>query len=417
MGRLTAWIASRRKSLRSSRAHAESRRASRSLRYERYEERIALSTNAVVGDADWAAFWSNVSVDRNYLLDANAAAQVAEGGWINLGDSQVQWHLTNGAGFAAYDSQVAGLRATSAFNGVSAFNGAADFDRPSPLYVSDFLDVSGLVIKMDSGADFSGAFGDTMTTESRIVPIAPPMSGRGGNEGGQIAMTPFVGPAALGLPSAGESHYATKNAHTLQPEHLDAASKVPTSTPDESLRGRAVVYEVAHVENRFGESADRADAARAYDEQDGRSIESPISQQAATRSSTNGDGRVASAADKSRGEAVADQSARRSATAMKVIETQLSQKDAANVEIDRKTALNAASEAGVAAAHDGAFEQWQSEAEPVREAAAVTADNHQRRALGAALLVLGAVPVTKALWRRGQQESAEEHPPQRRSAL
>jgi hypothetical protein len=101
---------------------------------------------------------------------------------------------------------------------------------------------------------------------------------------------------------------------------------------------------------------------------------------------------------------------------MKVIETQLSQKEAANVEIGRQAALDAASEAGVAAAHDGAFAQWESDAEPVREAAAVTADNHQRRALGAALLVLGVVPVTKLLRRRGQQEPAEEHPPQRRSA-
>jgi hypothetical protein len=104
------------------------------------------------------------------------------------------------------------------------------------------------------------------------------------------------------------------------------------------------------------------------------------------------------------------------AAAILMAETVAHSKNAADAKVADDAAATAAHETAV---QDAAFEQWQNELTPAlegREVAAATADMQQRRVLGAAIFVLGAIPVTKAMRRHAQQDSAAHRPRERRPA-
>jgi hypothetical protein len=262
---------------------------------------------------------------------------------------------------------------------------------------------------------------ELLLTDSRVVPIPPPSAGSGGNEGGQISMTPFMGPATLGLPSAGDSLYASKDRPALRPESVEAATDVPNATPADSLRGRAVVYEVAHAESRLNGDREGLDASLAELEQNSAwAAAHALNLTSHHQVSTIANGR--SQVSKVNSPANDDGDALRQlhlddAVAVQIAETAVHSKESAEAEgADDAASAVAANEA---AAQDAAFEQWQNELTPAlegREIAAATGDSQQRRVLGAALVVLGAIPVTKAMRRHAQHDSAAHRPRERRPA-
>ncbi len=402
MGRLTAWIASRRQSRRSARAHQHKSAgtAARPLGFERYEERIALSTNAAIEFAPVEQF----------KIDAR------EGGWIHYSYADKLTVLSA----APTGATSTGLVPAVAFDGLdfAIVNRSWSFlnSQTGPL-VGD----AGFSDDLDFGASFSfeGESPELLATDSRVVPIPPPSSGPGGNEGGQISLTPFMGPATLGLPSASDSLYASKDRPALRTESVEAATDVPSSTPADSLRGRAVVYEVAHADSRLNGSRDRPDDSLAKLEQNNAwDASHALNQASQHKTSTVADGR----APTSHGKAPADdggnasqQIHRDNAAAMLTANTAVHSKDAAEAEVADDTSSAAA--ANATAAQDAAFEQWQNELTPAldgRQIAAATADIQQRRVLGAALFVLGAIPVTKAMRRHAQHDSSAHRPRERR---
>lgn len=404
MSRLTAWIASRRQTRRSARAHQHKSAgiAARPLGFERYEERIALSTNAAIEVSPIEPF---------YIVNLDDAR---EGGWI------------------AYSSDISGHMYLKVSGGSFRLNAGSD-----NAYLSSVTDASQSDMVVNSvwsetafGRDFdysldsSGEFFELSATDGRVVPIPPP-AGPGGNEGGQIAMTPFMGPATLGLPSTGDSLYASKDRPALQPERVGAASDVPSSTPADSLRGRAVVYEVAYAEGRLHGNRDRlgdAEASLAKLEQNGAWVETHALRHAShDESSAIADRGTATSHVKPSGNVdslASRQIQRDDAAAMLMAETVARSQDAANKDVV-EDAASAAVAAEALAAQDAAFAQWQKELPAAlegREIAAATADVQQRRVLGAAIVVLGVLPITKAMRRHAQQDSGAHRPRERRPA-
>lgn len=391
MSRLTEWIARRRYLRGSARAHVLGRHSARPLSFERYEERIALSTNApfeiVSGDA--------------------VAITTQEGGWIKL-------EYANASSVAS----TAATRSLLSFD----YSNFGDFD---------YTNNSGTILlgaawptTGSTMSDLVPAGAEVLLSDTRVVPIPPPAAGQGGNEGGQISMAPFTGPATLGLPSASDSLYARQSRPALDPEGFDAAADRAPATPAETLRGRAVVYEVAHAEQRLhGDRNGLADvgASLAEPEHDARGSAS-VAVSGASR-----DDEI-SAADGRESGSMAEASANSGSSnarpsSDRAVRTRLAE-TAALPTLDhevRTTSDDALANAATVetAAHDAVFDEWDSDGKSAlgaRELAAATADNHQRRVLGAVLVVLGAIPVTKALRRQAQQESVEDRPPQRRTS-
>jgi hypothetical protein len=105
MSRLSAWIASRRQSRRSARAHHDkpAGTAARPLGFERYEERIALSTNAAIEFAP---------VEPLYVVDYIDAK---EGGWIAYSGDFSNHVFLNMSGSTAYSMKM--TRADNAYFG------------------------------------------------------------------------------------------------------------------------------------------------------------------------------------------------------------------------------------------------------------------------------------------------------------
>jgi hypothetical protein len=242
MGRLTAWIASRRQSRRSARAlqNKSTGTAARPLGFERYEERIALSTNAAL-DFDFAENFYAKTVD------------VSEGGWIDFHADVA------GDAFHIWSNSHSHVMMTSGSGHITRLGIASLDDSTSTNLLWSAPTLNGFDYSLASDSDSP----ELLATDSRVVPIPPPSAGQGGNEGGQISMTPFMGPATLGLPSAGDSLYASKDRPALRPESVDNATDVPSSAPADSLRGRAVVYEVAHAESRLKDDSESLDASLA----------------------------------------------------------------------------------------------------------------------------------------------------------
>jgi hypothetical protein len=402
MGRLTSWIASRRQSRRSARAHQHKSAgtATRPLGFERYEERIALSTNAAIEVSP---------IEPLYFVNL---VDLREGGWIAYSNNSYGHVYLKMSGASFH------LNAGSDNAYLSSVTGAHHSD----LAVTSLGLEPAIGRGFDYNLDSSGEFFEFSATDGRVVPIPPP-AGPGGNEGGQIAMTPFMGPATLGLPSTGDSLYASKDRPALQPESVGAATDVPRATPADSLRGRAVVYEVAHAEGGLNGNRDRLgdiDSSVANLEQNESWVEThALSYASHYESSAVADSHTAASQMKpSRNvEAHASRQIQRDdAAATLMAETVTRSQDAANEDVV-DDAASAALAAEALAAQDAAFEQWQKKLPAAlegREIAAATADVQQRRVLGAALFVLGAIPVTKAVRRHAQQDSVAHRPRERR---
>jgi hypothetical protein len=407
MGRFTAWMASRRKAQRRA-AGASAGRAARSLGFERCEQRIALSTNAgyelphlrmeAVGEQEggFIVLASGVDVHsanvrfalRPYVLFGSDAQVQNDGGGVTLNwisprrDVQYGYQLDSDA-IQGDGPALSGTRYLGSSGGLtSALAPSGSFD-------SIALDDLG----------FSG-FGPpgVLISESSVVPIPPPVE-PGANEGGQISMIPFIGPSMFSLPTASESQLAVRTRHALAAEELEST---PTATAQEavSLRGRAVVYEVAQarpladaeetsaVDRAFGERADDDRALKLFDS-------ATASRDAAGEHVTR---RQVSAEPPGAGLAAPAERAVTEAVFVRAANDEQTAPD------DKASAGSA--EARPVSARDAAFDELDQEMGPLeeqRQAAAATADANQRRIVGGALIAVAAVPILKAVRRTGRQ--------------
>jgi hypothetical protein len=89
---------------------------------------------------------------------------------------------------------------------------------------------------------------------NQVVGIAPPTGRLGGSEGGQISMAAFSGMAGLSLSQPGESGLLAKRERGAPPNKMEPALAPANAAPFETLRGRAVVYEVAQFSGERAES-------------------------------------------------------------------------------------------------------------------------------------------------------------------
>jgi hypothetical protein len=412
MGRFTAWMASRRKTLRRQGEGARRGRATRALGIERCEQRIALSTNAIYEPAHltFAGFRENeggfivLTNGAGYTVSTSPAGIVPA---FSPADATPHpWHWLN-ASDTAFLSNAGATRAASA-------------DRLNLSYSPRLLGTT-IKIQPDSGWDGSFNFhGDfdmappgVLITESSVVPIPPPTAEPGRNEGGQISMIPFIGPSMFGLQGANESQLAVRTRQALGAEPLEPAPAADSGRAD-SLRGRAVVYEVAHARPLTTTSAELVSKEAVVQPRGGDDFEgferseghrdAARSEHAARVASFSAD--VSKTTKYSRN---ADLPGERAATEALFVRGPLEgQREVADGE-----AVEEPTEARVASARDAAFAQLEQELEPLeqqRDAAAATADAHQRRILGGALIAVAAVPVLKSIHRKGQQQAVEARP-------
>ncbi|HEX6962137.1 MAG TPA: hypothetical protein VF175_09740 [Lacipirellula sp.] len=404
MGRFTAWMASRRQAKRTARVDGRDRRHARPLSFERCEQRIALSTTAA-GEGVY------VEPSLRYYITHPTQVSFDEGGAVTVDTHRAlgNWHLTNKAGsfflFMGDADATAIVPQTYADLSSSldstSFNGA-----PTRFIVSG----SGLV---PAAAGDLGVF----ISDSQIVPIPPPShEPHGGNEGGHIAMTPFIAPSMLGLPGGGQSQLAAETRQSLTAEQLGPAP-VAGSAQQDSLQGRAVIYEVAQVRPLNVEAASVASRQSklndAADHAATRSAFEFVMNDSQHRVETQSQAVVFTA---SRG--AAETQATRATLTVDRADAALAHHD---VPFLHETLAAKASprahqlseESTIAAAHDAALKEFADEFQPIgdeREVAAATVDLHGKRVLGGALIAVAAVPVVKVI-RRQAHRSTESRPP------
>jgi hypothetical protein len=369
------------------RAAAKCAHGARTLGFERYEQRLALSGNVGL---------EPVEADQFLMLTHESGAiRVAFSGATispyNVGrNHELFGNFRNH--FMMSDAAALSLNPYSTGSPTELFENFGHFE-----------------------ADGKSAASDLLATNSEIVPIPPPATEPQGNEGGQIPMTAFLGPSMFGMPPADDALLAARPRSGLQPAASDGATPdSPAALPPEALRGRAVVFEVAEARQRFEqEESDELTprlATRAIDE-------APIDAQASSASESESVAQAealhhlhGSAWRPETGEVVTHHAA--TSEAPSLAESLLPEPDVDQSEMHLDIAI------ATAAARDVALASWQEDGtilDEERDGLAATVDTHQRRMIGGALIAIAAVPVAKALRRHGQP--AEQRPRHRRTGL
>ena len=428
MGRLFQWIqfaASTRGSLR--RTAAASRR--RRLAFERCESRIALS--AADGDL------SELVVDGQ-----DQVVTIEDGGTITLAftaaDASVNWSAVKNqfdsvavghlAHFTIRTEPLVTLLQGSSVSSTRQVIGDWDFAFSANTTFADKDAASASAFEMfdstvagDYGMSLNGPELSSPSVNSDLSVIPTPMPtpsedpGAGHeNEGGQIALTPFVAPTGLTLSDGYGSSSIARAKHNLEELRETPAARAGDAGRLEGLRGRAVVYEVADASN------DKAP----LDEQ--APEEGPMAERGAVELASLND---FAPDDFNRS---AHRSAEIVATAVEAtLSAELPTVEgvallAANLfklESPAELSLNGDDATDSSALNDGsagdrdeAFAAWPAVESLDSRSAALTAPqgDRDRRMLGAGLAVaLSFMPLRKALRRRGEQAPQQELPRRR----
>lgn len=430
MGRLFQWIQSAASTRGSHRTAAAALRRRR-LAFERCESRIALS--AADGDL------SELVVD-----DQDQVLAIEDGGTITLsftaGDF-VNWSAVRNQ----FDGIAVGHLAHFTIRTeplVTLLQGSSVGSARQVIGDWEFaLSNKGTFVDQDSAVDSAfGMFDSTaegdygmslsgpelsspsVNSDLSVIPTPMPTPAEDprtghGNEGGQIALTPFVAPTGLTLSDGYGSSSIARAKHNLEELRETPAARAGDAGRLESLRGRAVVYEVADASN---EKASLDEQAPEVD---------PVAERGAVELASLND----FAPDDFQ------RSAHRSAEIVAAaVETTLSVElptvedfafVAANLfKLDSPAELSlngddstgsSALNGGSAGDRDQAFADWPA-VEPLdSHSAALVAPqgDGDRRMLGAGLAAaLSFMPLRKALRRRGEQ-AAQQQMPRRRQIL
>ncbi|QDT74623.1 hypothetical protein [Lacipirellula limnantheis] len=426
MARLFQWIRNLAADRRGRQSAWASRR--RRLSFERCESRIALSA------ADGQLREFTVS-DRDLML-------TNDGGTITLSfaaDEFVNWSAVSNQ----FDGIAVGQLATFAirteplttlvqgsFGGVTrqvigdwefapadkaaylAIGGAFDsaFDKFEPATADDYgMSLSGPELSSPSVNSDLSVIPAPMPT-----PTEKPGNGQE-NEGGQIALTPFVAPTGLTLSDGyGSSSIArAKHSHEQLREAPAARSGEPGRL--EGLRGRAVVYEVAEASHQPSGSEDHPADEHAANNDEAVALASlnVFALEAVERAAQ----RTAVAAPAlSENSFPADSSAHPDGGLVAATAVDLDLQDLFSLNGE---AIESPHSTGSAHHRDEAFSDWPSAEGREAEATALLSPHgdRDRRMLGVGLAAaLSFVPLRKALRRRGERAAEHQLPWRRRQA-
>ncbi|BBO34670.1 hypothetical protein [Lacipirellula parvula] len=258
MGRLFQWI----RSVSTARA-ANARSAAlsrRRLRFERCESRIALSTN--VGDlktefdgSEQFAATDGGLISLSFDFSTVAASESAIG-TFNVEDfkdlrDQTFILSTNGTLSISGEALVSVVRGrledifvTREFN-----DGTLTSFGESSLSNNKGFDVPGLTADGDYNLTLQSPEQSSPSINSDLSVIPTPMPSEqpshGSNEGGQIALTPFVAPTGLTLSNGHGTEGIARAKSRLEELSGRGEARSDEAIRSEGLRGRAVVYEVA----------------------------------------------------------------------------------------------------------------------------------------------------------------------------
>jgi hypothetical protein len=431
MGRLFQWIQSA-ASTRGSHRPAAAASSRRRLAFERCESRIALS--AADGDL------SDLVVD-----DQDQVLAFEDGGTITLSftaaDASVNWsavknqfdgiavgHLTN---FTIRTEPLVTLLQGSSVSSARQVIGDWDFAfSDNAMFVDKDAAIDSAFGMFDSTAegDYGMSLsspeltGPSVNSDLSVIPTPMPtpseQPGAGNeNEGGQIALTPFVAPTGLTLSNGYGSSSIARAKPTLEELRETPAARSSDAGRLESLRGRAVVYEVADASN------DKAP----LDEQ--APDDGPMAERGAVELASLNDfspDEFHRSIHRSAEIAAAAVEATLSAELPTAEDVALVAVNLFELESPAELSLNGDDAADSSALNDGsaanrdeAFAAWPAVESLDSHAAALTAPqgDRDRRMLGAGLAAaLSFMPLRKALRRRGEQ-AAQQQMPRRQQTL
>jgi hypothetical protein len=418
MGRLFKWIRSASPSRAANARNVASSR--RQLRFERCESRIALSTNA--GDVK-TEFYGNEQfattdgglISLSFDFSAVAASENAIGTF-------------NAEGFKEFHDQTIVL----ASNGTLSISGEAlislvkgrledvfvtrEFSGGTPTTLGESslsnnkgFDVPGLTTDGDYNLTLQSPelSSPSVNSDLSVIPTPTPSEQptHGSNEGGQIALTPFVAPTGLTLSNG----HGTEGIARTRLRHGEVTSGTESRADDvirsEGLRGRAVVYEVADAARATLHLADRPDVDAPASERDEIELVSLKTLSPASfnkREQQTADAAHAPVTPAGAEEAAVAEEAGLPAEVvdfLKEIElSSLNGDDVAAVPFFNGTPQDAARE------HDAAFAEWGAgDSLASSDVHAAEADHRDRRMLGlGAAVALTFVPLRKAWRRRGE---------------
>jgi hypothetical protein len=379
----------------SARLHRNSTSARRVLAFEHFEPRLALSTTQ-------AAF---VPVEGNYFT-------IREGGWIIADTSSFVVANLNGQGRGNPSSIF--LYSHHADGVSSMFDGT-----PSTL---------GTNLSYDAASDLDDmplmpAAIDTLSAgQGQVVTIPPPATGGVSSEGGPISLVAFTGTLGLGSQVSESANGLAKDGRAIKDPSLERSLVPARSAPNDVLRARAVVYEVAYS---TPDQESRGELSRATSKTPASNV--ALADDAGVRSVDGRDVTILASHVSGRSSSV-DRSVKTDGdvtggkrSAEPVVLTAVSLRKPALAETNRKEIAAASTPSAVGReaprisgeknARDEAFELISTDAEawPERKAAfADSSDNRHRKALGAVVLVaLAAKPVSKKLRQRGSKVASE----------
>ena len=428
MGRLFQWIQSA-ASVRGSHGRDAMASRRRRLAFERCESRIALSA----AEGDLVQFADGA----NFVVAADQYIPIEDGGSITLaftaGDS-VNWSaIKNQFDSIAVGSLINGftIRGESMVTLVQGMPEAStrqvigDWDyafTDSDAAFAGIGRVTDDAFDLISDGDYGMSLGEpelsspSINSDLSVIPTPTPSEQPGGgneNEGGQIALTPFVAPTGLTLSDGYGSSSIARAKPTLEELRETPTARGGDSGRLEGIRGRAVVYEVAdasgvalppHSSPDDESTADRdAVALVSFNDLAPAGISAN-----ASRATENSEAAVEMilAADSPSDEEAALAAA--SARDLKAPGDLTMNGD----EVESPT-LNG----GPVADRDEAFSDWPAAESLDSQAAALAAPqgDRDRRMLGIGLaLALSFKPLRKVLQRRGEQPAQQELPRRRR---
>ena len=428
MGRLFQWIQSA-ASVRGSHGRDAMASRRRRLAFERCESRIALSA----AEGDLVQFADGA----NFVVAADQYIPIEDGGSITLaftaGDS-VNWSaIKNQFDSIAVGSLINGftIRGESMVTLVQGMPEAStrqvigDWDyafTDSDAAFAGIGRVTDDAFDLISDGDYGMSLGEpelsspSINSDLSVIPTPTPSEQPGGgneNEGGQIALTPFVAPTGLTLSDGYGSSSIARAKPTLEELRETPTARGGDSGRLEGIRGRAVVYEVAdasgialppHGSPDDESAADRDSVALvSFNELAPAGISAN-----ASRATENSEAAVEMilAADSPSDEEAALAAA--SARDLKAPGDLTMNGD----EVESPT-LNG----GPVADRDEAFSDWPAAESLDSQAAALAAPqgDRDRRMLGIGLaLALSFKPLRKVLQRRGEQPTQQELPRRRR---
>lgn len=430
MGRLFQWIQSA-ASARGSHGRDATASRCRRLAFERCESRIALS--AAEGDL------VQLAGGTNFVVAADQYAPIEDGGSITIaftaGDS-VNW--------SAIKNQLDGIAVGSLINAftirgesmVTLVQGMpetptrqmiGDWDYAFTDSDATFAGIGGVtdeafdLFDPTAEGDYGMSLGEpelsspSINSDLSVIPTPTPSEQPGGgneNEGGQIALTPFVAPTGLTLSDGYNSSSIARAKPTLEELGETPSARGGDSGRLEGIRGRAVVYEVADA------------SGVALPPHVGPDDESASDRDAVAMVSFNGLAPAGISAYASRAAANSDAavemilpaespSDEEAALAASVRDLEAPGNLTLNGEAVEAPTLNG----GPVADRDEAFSDWPAAESLDSQSAALAAPqgDRDRRMLGIGLaLALSFMPLRKALQRRGEQAAQQELPRRRR---